>query len=68
MIYACLLEGKSQNSAVQNLCFLTRKKNRPTVGTDADRRQVKKKTVKHKAVLFTQLVYKVEKENKKEKE
>ncbi len=31
------LEGKSQNSAVQNLCIMTRKKNRPTVGTGADR-------------------------------
>ncbi len=30
-------EGKSQISAVQNLCILTRKKNRPTVGTGADR-------------------------------
>jgi hypothetical protein len=42
------LEGKSQNSAVQNLCFMTRKKNRPTVGTGADRWQVKKKTVRQK--------------------
>jgi hypothetical protein len=36
-------EGKSQNSAVQNLFFNDEKKNRPTVGTGADRWQIKKK-------------------------
>jgi hypothetical protein len=33
-------EGKSQSSAVQNLLYTDKKKNRPTVGTGADRWQI----------------------------